>query len=141
MLATIVTREFRLEDYEAAAQLWSEVEGIEIAEGDGRDDIALFLERNGGASRVAVAEGKIVAVALCGHDGRRGHIYHLAVKPTYRRHGLGHLLVKECLGHLRAAGIQRAIILVADGNDCGLSFWQRVGWEVVSGAVVLGIDL
>jgi ribosomal protein S18 acetylase RimI-like enzyme len=137
----ITTREFRIDDYEGAVRLWGVVEGVEIAEGDGRDDVASFLARNPGWSRVAVIDGEIVAVALCGHDGRRGHIYHLAVEPAYQRQGLGQLLVEECLSALRAAGIQRAIILVAGDNKDGLSFWRRAGWEEINGAVVMGIDL
>jgi ribosomal protein S18 acetylase RimI-like enzyme len=141
MESPIRTREFRIDDYEAAVRLWRVVDGVEIAEGDDKNSIASYLERNPGWSRVALADGKIVAVALCGHDGRRGHIYHLAVEPSYQGQGLGKLLVDECLSRLRAAGIQRAIILVAGDNDRGLSFWRRTGWEQIDGAIVMGIDL
>jgi N-acetylglutamate synthase len=136
----ITTRDFRISDYDAAAELWQKAEGIEIAEGDSKEAIALFLEKNPGLSRVVVANEKVVAAALCGHDGRRGHIYHLAVHAAWRRHGLGRRLVDECLSGLRAAGIRRAIILVAGDNDCGRSFWRRAGWEELHGAVAMGID-
>jgi ribosomal protein S18 acetylase RimI-like enzyme len=136
----IITREFRIEDYEAAVQIWERAEGIEIAEGDCREDIARFLEKNSGLSRVAVAGERVVAVALCGNDGRRGHIYHLAVHSDWRRHGIGQRLVGECLSGLRSAGIQRAIILVAGDNDCGRAFWRWGGWEELDGAVAMGID-
>jgi ribosomal protein S18 acetylase RimI-like enzyme len=137
----ITTREFRADDYDAAVQLWSRVEGLEIAECDGKDNVARFLRRNLDCSRVAIAEGKIVAVALCGHDGRRGYIYHLAVEPKYQRTGVGRLLVQECLSALRAPGIERAIILVAGDNERGHSFWRRIGWEEIEGVVVMGIDV
>ena len=39
------------------------------------------------------------------------------------------------------AGLQRAIILVANDNPRGRSFWKRWGWEEVPGAVAMGIDL
>jgi len=80
----IDTREFRISDYDDAFELWHRVEGLEIAEGDDREGIALFLARNSGLSRVAVDGATVVGVALCGHDGRRGHIYHLAVDPAYQ---------------------------------------------------------
>jgi N-acetylglutamate synthase len=140
MPAAIVMREFEVGDYEAAVQLWKEAKGVEIAEGDGKEDVARFLERNAGLSRVAIAQGRVVAVALCGHDGRRGHIYHLAVEKDYQRRGLGKLLVDECLSALRRAGIQRAIILVASDNECARSFWRRAGWEELDGAFAMGID-
>ena len=80
----IVTREFSIDDYEAALELWQRVEGVEVAEGDDKEGIAQFVARNPGLSRVATDGSTIVGVVMCGHDGRRGHIYHLAVEPAYR---------------------------------------------------------
>jgi N-acetylglutamate synthase len=137
----IQTREFFMDDYDAALQLWQRVEGLEIAEGDDRESVAQFLARNPGLSRVALDGSAVVGVVLCGHDGRRGHIYHLAVDPAYRGRGLGKRLVDECLGRLRAAGVVRAIILVADNNFGGAEFWKRAGWEDIPGAVAMGIDV
>jgi ribosomal protein S18 acetylase RimI-like enzyme len=141
MNATIGTREFVIDDYEVALDLWKRVEGLEIAEGDDKPSIAEFLRCNPCLSRVATDGANIVGVALCGHDGRRGHIYHLAVDPAYQGRGLGRRLADECLEGLRRAGLQRAIILVANDNPRGRSFWKRWGWEEVSGAVAMGIDL
>lgn len=137
----IDTREFCISDYEAALQLWQRVEGLEIAEGDDRDGVAQFLARNPGLSRVAVDGSAIVGVILCGHDGRRGHIYHLAVDPDYRGCRVGKRLVDECLKGLRGAGVTRAIILVADDNLRGAEFWKRLGWEEIPGALAMGIDV
>ena len=137
----IVTREFSIDDYSAALQLWRRVEGLEIAEGDDRESVAQFLVRNPGLSRVAVDASAVIGVVLCGHDGRRGHIYHLAVDRVYRGCGLGKRLVDECLERLRTAGVVRAIILVADNNFGGAEFWKRAGWEDIPGAVPMGIDV
>jgi N-acetylglutamate synthase len=141
MSGTIETREFHISDYHAALQLWQRVEGLEIAEGDDRENVAAFLERNAELSRVAADGPTIVGVALCGHDGRRGHVYHLAVDPAYRRCGVGRRLLDECLAGLRKAGLKRAIILVADDNPRGREFWKRSGWEELPGAIPMGIDL
>jgi ribosomal protein S18 acetylase RimI-like enzyme len=137
----IQTREFLIDDYDAALHLWQGVEGLEVAEGDDREGVAQFLARNPGLSRVAIDESTIVGVALCGHDGRRGHIYHLAVAADYRRYGVGKRLVQECLDGLRTAGVVRAIILVADYNLGGAEFWKRAGWEEIPGAAPMGIDV
>jgi ribosomal protein S18 acetylase RimI-like enzyme len=90
---------------------------------------------------VATDGSAIVGVALCGHDGRRGYIYHLAVDPIYQGGGLGKRLMHECLGGLRQAGLKRALILVANDNPRGRKFWRRYGWEEVPGPIVMGIDL
>src|ERR687888_2658303 len=112
----IQTREFSIDDYDAVLELWQRVEGLEVEEGDDKEGVAQFVTRNPGLSRVAIDGSTLVGVVMCGHDGRRGHIYHLAVDPGYRRYGLGKRLVQECLDALRQAGVVRAIILVADYN-------------------------
>ncbi|HEX5491264.1 MAG TPA: GNAT family N-acetyltransferase [Candidatus Udaeobacter sp.] len=141
MTDKIVTREFSIADYEAALELWQRVEGVEVAEGDDKEGIAQFLARNPGLSRVATDGPILVGVIMCGHDGRRGHIYHLAVDPAYRRYGVGKRLVHECLDQLRQAGVIRAIILVSDNNPGGAEFWKRAGWEDIPGAMAMGVDV
>src|SRR4029453_5268811 len=105
MSGKIVTREFSIDDYDATLQLWQRVEGLEVAEGDDKEGVAQFVARNPGLSRVAIDGSKVVGVAMCGHDGRRGHIYHVAVDAAYRRYGLGKRLVRECLDGLRRGGV------------------------------------
>lgn len=141
MSATISSREFVIDDYEVALDLWKRVQGLEIAEGDDKQSIAEFLLHNPGLSRVATDGTNVVGVALCGHDGRRGHIYHLAVDPAHEGRGVGRRLVDECLEGLGRAGLQRAIILVAGDNPRGRSFWKRCGWEDIDGALAMGKDL
>jgi len=141
MSNNIKTREFSTSDYDAALELWQRVEGLEIAEGDDKESVAYFLARNPGLSKVATDGTAIVGIALCGHDGRRGYIYHLAVDPAYQARGVGKRLMDECLDGLRQAGLKRALILVANDNPRGRKFWHRYGWEEVPGPIVMGIDL
>ncbi len=137
----ISTRPLTLADYETVLSLWQAAEGVEVAEGDGRDEIARYLERNPGLSRVAEIEGEIVGAVLCGHDGRRGHIYHLAVATGHRGHGLGRRLVLECVDGLRRCGIKRALLLVAGDNAAGRSFWISQGFAPIAEALPMGLDL
>jgi ribosomal protein S18 acetylase RimI-like enzyme len=141
MSGNIDTREFSISDYDAAVELWQRVEGLEIAEGDDKESVAQFLARNPALSRVATDGSATVGVVLCGHDGRRGHIYHLAVDPACQGRGLGKRLLNECLEGLRRAGVKRVIIMVADDNPRGRDFWKRTGWEEIPGAIAMGIDL
>lgn len=68
-------------------------EGIGLSNADSQENIAGFLERNPNLSFVAVANGKIIGTVLCGHDGRRGYIYHVMVSDAYRNQGIGKALV------------------------------------------------
>jgi ribosomal protein S18 acetylase RimI-like enzyme len=131
----IKTREFVMDDYDGAIALWQSVEGLEICEGDSRDEVHEFLKRNPRMSHVAEADGKIVGVAMCGHDGRRGWIYHLAVAAECRGQKVGKRLLDDCMDGLRREGLKRAIILVAGDNPGGREFWLRNGWEEITGAI------
>ena len=137
----ITTREFVIGDYDRAVALWNEVEGVEICECDSREEIRAYLERNPALSRVAEENETIAGAVLCGHDGRRGFIYHLAVSPAYRGRGVGKLLLEDCVRGLREAGLKRAIILVAGDNSLGREFWLRNGWEDITGALPMSREL
>ena len=140
MSGKIVTREFSIDDYDATLQLWQRVEGLEVAEGDDKEGVARFVTRNPGLSRVAIDGSTVVGVAMCGHDGRRGYIYHLAVDPARHGLGIGRRLITECLEGLKRVGLERANILVAKDNPRGLQFWRRTGWEDLDGAAAMGRD-
>ena len=126
-----------MEDYDAAIALWAGVEGVEICEGDSREEVAEYLKRNPGLSRVAEVDGKIVGVAMCGHDGRRGWIYHLAVAAECRGRNIGKRILDDCVEGLCNVGLKRAIILVAGDNPAGHEFWLRNGWEDITGAIAM----
>lgn len=128
-------------DYPAVLALWRSTEGVEIAEGDTESEIYQYLERNPGLSRVVIHQGILAGAVLCGHDGRRGLLYHLSLKKELRGQGLGQRLVNECLEGLRLAGIKRVLILVDQSNDEGRKFWDRQKFEEIEIAIPMGRDL
>jgi N-acetylglutamate synthase len=120
-------------DYEAVAAFWRQQEGIGLNESDAPAPMARFLERNPGMSLIArCSTGDIVGAVLCGHDGRRGYLHHLAVALGYRRRGLGRALVERCLAGLAAAGISKCNIFLFNNNDEGRQFWLRLGYRAVN---------
>jgi ribosomal protein S18 acetylase RimI-like enzyme len=126
---SLETRAFRIQDYDSAVSLWKSTNGIGLSSADDRDRIAQLLMRNPGLSRVVVDDGHVIATLLCGHDGRRGYLYHLVVADNYRRRGLGRRLVNACLDDLRREGILKCHLFVFGGNDAGKSFWRATGWQ------------
>ena len=90
---------------------------------------AIALWRNPGLSFVARADGVLVGAVLCGHDGRRGYLHHLAVAPAHRRLGIGRRLVARCLSALARQDIPKCNIFVYGHNACGRAFWRRAGWK------------
>ena len=139
---TVQIREFIPDDYDSALALWKRCEGIGLSDADERCPIARFLQRNPGLSFVALDEqNNLVGTVLCGSDGRRGYLYHLAVDPLYRRLGLGKQLVERCLDGLRSTGIQKCHIMVYGSNVSGLAFWQQSGWKTRPEIVLMSHDV
>jgi ribosomal protein S18 acetylase RimI-like enzyme len=121
------------DDYERAQALWASMPGVGLNDSDdSKTGIARFLKRNPASCFVAEEGEKLVGTILAGHDGRRGHIYHLAVLPGFRRQGIGRELVKAALEALRAEGITKAMLVVFKANSGGNDFWEAQGFTARS---------
>ena len=77
---------------------------------------------------VAEKDGKIVGSILCGHDGRRGCLYHVCVDEAYRRHGIGKAMVVKAMEALKAEQINKVCLIAFTKNDIGNAFWNTIGW-------------
>jgi ribosomal protein S18 acetylase RimI-like enzyme len=134
-------RPFEPADFDPVNRLWAVSEGLGAGPGDTPEAVARFLARNPGLSLVAEEDGAVVAAVLCGHDGRRGQIYHLAVARSHRRRGLGEELVRRCAARLGAAGIERVLIRVQADNLGAREFWARVGGRFRDDLVEFTMDV
>lgn len=117
-------------DYDGLRELWMTIRGFGIRSiDDSREGVERFLRRNPDTSAVAVAEsGEIVGGILCGHDGRRGCLYHVCVREDYRRQGIGKAMVVHCMSALRAEDINKVSLIAFTRNDVGNAFWRTIGW-------------
>ncbi|WP_291573789.1 GNAT family N-acetyltransferase [Clostridium sp. UBA4548] len=119
-----------IEDYEKVYDLWTNTKDMGMRSlDDSYEGIERFLKRNPTTSFVAEKDNEVVGVILCGHDGRRGYIYHTAVNADYRRKGLGETLVNAALEALKKEGINKAALVVFSTNDVGNRFWESIGFE------------
>lgn len=121
-------REMTIGDYEDIMKLFHETPGISVRDADSREATEFYLQRNPGLSFVAVADENIVGCVMSGHDGRRGYLQHLVVRPEYRRLGIGEALFTACLDALQRIGIYKTHIFVFKNNDLGNGFWRGMGW-------------
>ena len=87
-----------------------------------------FLRRNPTTSVVAEEGGRIVGSILCGHDGRRGCLYHVCVHKDYRRHGIGKAMVVRAMEKLKEEQISKVSLIAFTENDIGNAFWNTIGW-------------
>ena len=116
-------------DYEAVKALWMTIKGFGIRSiDDSREGVERFLRRNPTTSVVAEVDGKIVGAILCGHDGRRGCLYHVCVHKDYRMQGIGKAMVVFCMEALKAEEINKVSLIAFTQNDIGNAFWNEIGW-------------
>lgn len=126
----ISVRVMTAEDYDEVHSLWMEIHGFGIRSlDDSREGITNFIRRNPTTSMVACRDGAIVGSILCGHDGRRGCLYHVCVKEAYRKHGIGQQMVNACLMELKKENINKVNLIAFDTNAVGNRFWKSLGWE------------
>ncbi len=129
------------DDYEDAIRLWRSCKGIGLSTADEKDQIVVFLKRNPGLCFVARDGESLIGTVLCGHDGRRGYLYHMAVDPDYRERGIGRTLMYKALEGLKENGIQKCHIFVYGENRDGLLFWEKTGWVLRDELTILSQNL
>ena len=77
---------------------------------------------------MAEEDGEIIGSILCGHDGRRGCLYHVCVDPAHRRRGIGTKMVVYAMEALKEEGINKVSLIAFTRNDIGNAFWKKIGW-------------
>ena len=122
-------RVMTIDDYNEVYSLWMSIKGFGIRSvDDSREGVEAFLKRNPLTSVVDVEDGKIVGAILCGHDGRRGCLYHVCVAEGYRMRGIGKAMVVFCMNALKKENINKVTLIAFTKNDIGNAFWKQIGW-------------
>ena len=124
-------RKMEIADYDGVYNLWTNMPGMGLnTADDSKDGIAKYLERNPGTCFVALKNNEIIGAILSGHDGRRGLIYHLAVKISEREQGVGNTLLDHATKALKNEGINKIYIMVFKNNKTGNAFWEKRGFTI-----------
>lgn len=81
--------------------------------------------------RLTVAEtgGTIVGYACVQHYGDVGHIARLAVRPDFRRRGIGRRLLSEAIAYLAGQGVRRCSLNTQLSNTQALRLYESVGFR------------
>lgn len=123
-------RVMTIDDYDEVYKLWLTIHGFGIRSiDDSKEGVEKFLKRNPTTSVVAVEDGHVVGSILCGHDGRRGCLYHVCVDKDYRNHGLGRQMVTAALKALDEEGINTVSLIAFKNNEIGNGFWKDIKWN------------
>jgi ribosomal protein S18 acetylase RimI-like enzyme len=120
-----------LEDDEASVvALWSEA----FADDPPRNEPRAVIDRKLRVQRelflVGELRGEIVGTVIAGFDGYRGWVYHLAVRPGFRRRGFGGELMHEAEVRLKALGCPKLNLQVRSSNGEVIAFYERLGYAI-----------
>lgn len=122
-------RTMLIDDYPGVKKLWMSIKGFAIRSiDDSFEGVERFIKRNPTTSVVAVQNGEIVGAILCGHDGRRGCLYHVCVREDCRLKGIGKAMVVHCMNALKQEKISKVSLIAFSTNDIGNAFWKQIGW-------------
>ena len=125
----MIVRTMTIGDYQGVHDLWMTIKGFAIRSiDDSREGVERFLKRNPSTSVVAEKNGEIVGSILCGHDGRRGCLYHVCVREDCRMRGIGKSMVVRCMEELEKEKISKVSLIAFTENDIGNAFWKEIGW-------------
>ena len=124
-------RKITINDYDEVYALWISCAGMGLNSlDDSREGIDKFIKRNPDTCFVAECDDKIVGAIIVGNDGRRGYIYHTAVKSQYRKRGIARQLVETAMRELKRCGINKVALVAFDKNESGNAFWEKLGFTV-----------
>ncbi len=116
-------------DYDSVHALWESTPGMGLNSiDDTRSGIEKFLVRNPSTCFVAEEDGRIIGSIIAGNDGRRGSIYHTAVRTDRQRQGIGRSLVEHAMAALEREGISKVFLVVFARNSRGNAFWEKQGF-------------
>jgi N-acetylglutamate synthase len=124
----IEIRELVPDDYDAVIALWRTSDGVTLRDADRREPLSAYLTQHHGLSFAAIDNGALVGSTLCGTDGRRGYLQHVAVAKSHRRRGIATALVERSINALAERGIDKCHLMVLADNVEAQAFWTSIGW-------------
>jgi L-amino acid N-acyltransferase YncA len=142
--AEVIVRRVRRDDIQDAAGVAEVLNGV-IAEG-GHTALTghwtpeaerAFLQNLRPRSEVFVAEvagciaGFQVIEPFVSYTSSMNHVAHMGtyVRADHRGRGIGHRLAEATLAFAREQGYEKAVIYVMAGNELGLAYYRKLGFE------------
>lgn len=91
--------------------------------------LAKALEEDASYFLVAEQDREIAGFVVGREIAEEAEILNLAVKPEYRRRGIGQSLVRALLEVLAGTGVVKVYLEVRESNQGGIAFYRRLGFQ------------
>ncbi len=128
MQDTIITRDYKPDDYLNLMKLWKET-GIGNPERGDNEKVIRNCLRIGGRLMVMEDTSSNVLMGSCWitFDGRRNLLHHFAIKPEYQGKKIGTRLGNEVLEYLKKSGHQVKLEVHKD-NTIAKRLYKKLGF-------------
>lgn len=136
----IVIQAMKELDIDQVLKLWNDIFGSSFLESTvTKEELITYIKKNPEASSVACTEsGKVIGALLCGNDGVRGFIYHIAIYNEYRVNEIEKKLLERSLSKLKEVGINTGFIFTQNNtHDMDVNF-NSIGWVVIPNELNVG---
>lgn len=114
-------------DTTALIDLWT-VCGLTRPHNDPAKDIALAFESPNAAILVVRDGDVLTASVMVGHDGHRGWVYYVSVRPDRRGAGLGRAVMAAAESWLAERKIWKSMLMIRDTNTAVRDFYAALGY-------------
>ena len=118
-------------DQEAVITLWKSVFKIDLPHHDPLVSINRKLSAKDDLFFVAESDNcQVVGTIMVGYDGHRGWIYSLAIDPSYRKKGIGSLLLAQAESVLKKMNCPKVNLQIETWNKEVVEFYSKNGYEL-----------
>jgi GNAT superfamily N-acetyltransferase len=124
----MIIRRYHPADFDSVAALWQAV-GFNVPPNDPARDIDFLLHHANATLLVCDVQDEVAGTILACHDGHRGWLYRLAVRPEQRGQGYGRALLAAAEQWLAARGLVKIELLIRDTNAALKPYYERFGYE------------
>jgi ribosomal protein S18 acetylase RimI-like enzyme len=111
-----------------AVALWHE-SGLTRPWNDPHADLERAMAGPASTVLAGFDDGVLTGTAMVGHDGHRGWVYYLAVRPDRRRSGLGRQLMRASERWFAQRNIPKVNLMVRTTNAAVVAFYESLGYE------------
>jgi ribosomal protein S18 acetylase RimI-like enzyme len=126
-IGAMVIREYQSSDYHQIIELW-QLTGLGGAQrGDNQQIIEQSIAMGGKFLVACNANGKVVGTSWMTFDGRRIHLHHFGVSPSFQRMGIGKLLTRQSLVFAKEKGYQIKLE-VHQSNVNAINLYKQFGF-------------